>query len=354
MTKYFPEFRIQTFIDIQFGLIGTIAVGHLISPFLKRIPLLPSRAIPLPEWLVQKEDTDLVHITTADILGAVIGVACVLVDVSTGHHLHTLNNLLACSLAIEVMQVASLLKRCLLKYRFYQGVSIKSFKAASTLLVGLLIYDVFWVFSSPSVIGENVMLKVATSNSLEGPLKLILPNGNASGEFPFSVLGLGDIAVPGFLAALLLRFDIFRGGGGGLSRDASISDSASQDDNTRSSQTVESMPLHLSDAKASTVEEGDSDSAVPERERSDGDVTAGSKTYFLPVLAAYLIGLLSASGANAITHQGQPALLYIVPCMLLTASSVALMRGEFWNRLLAYNDPKPDTLQGTQYRDNSN
>ena len=248
------------------------------------------------------------------------------------------------------MQVASVLRRGLFKHRLYQGVSIKSFKAASTLLVGLLIYDVFWVFSSPSVIGENVMMKVATSNSLEGPLKLILPNGNASGDFPFSILGLGDIAIPGFLAALLLRCDIF--GSSVLTTKASISDSASQDDET--CEAMESVPLHPSDEMASTVKEGDGDAAVSEKEHPDGDVTAGSKIYFLPVLAAYLIGLLSASGANVITHQGQPALLYIVPCMLLTASSVALIRGEFWNRLLAYNDPTNRTLQETQYSDNSN
>ena len=34
------------------------------------------------------------------------------------------------------------------------------------LLLGLLAYDVFWVFGSPSVIGENVMLTVATSGNL--------------------------------------------------------------------------------------------------------------------------------------------------------------------------------------------
>jgi hypothetical protein len=44
-----------------------------------------------------------------------------------------------------------------------QLVGLKSFRVAAVLLLGLLCYDVFWVFGSPSVIGENVMLTVATS-----------------------------------------------------------------------------------------------------------------------------------------------------------------------------------------------
>lgn len=53
--------------------------------------------------------------------------------------------------------------------------------------------DVFWVFASPSVIGENVMLTVATSDVLSGPTKILFPRhagsvGEAS-AFPFSLLG---------------------------------------------------------------------------------------------------------------------------------------------------------------------
>lgn len=54
--------------------------------------------------------------------------------------------------------------------------------------------DVFWVFGSPKVIGENVMLTVATSNILSGPTRLLFPRGAGSiGEaanFPFSLLGM--------------------------------------------------------------------------------------------------------------------------------------------------------------------
>lgn len=35
-----------------------------------------------------------------------------------------------------------------------------SFVTAATMLCGLLLYDVFWVFGSPHVFGDNVMLTV--------------------------------------------------------------------------------------------------------------------------------------------------------------------------------------------------
>lgn len=51
------------------------------------------------------------------------------------------------------------------------------------------------------------------------------------------------------------------------------------------------------------------------------------------VLAAYGIGLLITFVALAVMQKGQPALLYLVPCTLLTSLTVALCRRElpqFW------------------------
>ena len=81
---------------------------------------------------------------------------------------------------------------------------------------GLLIYDVFWVFFSSYIFNANVMVKVATrpadnpvgalSRKLhitaqnEGPKlslpgKLVFPSVHQQGHF--SMLGLGDIVMPG-------------------------------------------------------------------------------------------------------------------------------------------------------------
>lgn len=49
---------------------------------------------------------------------------------------------------------------------------------------------------------------MATSSSLSGPIKLLFPRGPVTpGDFPWQVLGLGDIAIPGLLACLALRYD---------------------------------------------------------------------------------------------------------------------------------------------------
>ena len=74
-----------------------------------------------------------------------------------------------------------------------QLLGLKSFRTGAVMLAGLLLYDVFWVFGSKSVIGDNVMLTVATSDIVSGPTRLLFPRiAGGSGEasnFPFSLLG---------------------------------------------------------------------------------------------------------------------------------------------------------------------
>jgi hypothetical protein len=96
----------------------------------------------------------------------------------------------------QLLQVA-----CLVATDILQLVGLRSFRATALLLAGLLTYDAFWVFGSPAVVGDNVMLTVATSNVITGPTRLLFPRlpggmGEAA-DFPFSLLGLGDIAIPG-------------------------------------------------------------------------------------------------------------------------------------------------------------
>ena len=70
---------------------------------------------------------------------------------------------------------------------------------------GLFLYDIFWVF------GTEVMVKVATG--VKGPIKFIFPKVlPAPADYTreaFSILGLGDVVVPGFFIAMLLAFDAY-------------------------------------------------------------------------------------------------------------------------------------------------
>uniref|UniRef100_A0A9I9CHA4 Signal peptide peptidase n=1 Tax=Cucumis melo TaxID=3656 RepID=A0A9I9CHA4_CUCME len=79
--------------------------------------------------------------------------------------------------------------------------SLGSFKTGAILLAGLFVYDIFWVFFTP------VMVSVA--KSFDAPIKLLFPTADAAR--PFSMLGLGDIVIPGIFVALALRFDASRG-----------------------------------------------------------------------------------------------------------------------------------------------
>ncbi|KAF7119919.1 hypothetical protein RHSIM_Rhsim13G0211100 [Rhododendron simsii] len=79
--------------------------------------------------------------------------------------------------------------------------SLGSFKTGAILLCGLFVYDIFWVFFTP------VMVSVA--KSFDAPIKLLFPTADSTR--PFSMLGLGDIVIPGIFVALALRFDVSRG-----------------------------------------------------------------------------------------------------------------------------------------------
>lgn len=113
---------------------------------------------------------------------------------------------------------------------FIAFVRLPSLKVSTLLLTGLLIYDVFWVFFSSYIFSTNVMVKVATRPAdnpvgivarklnlggivkeppkLNLPGKLVFPSIHNSGHF--SMLGLGDIVMPGLLLCFVLRYDAYK------------------------------------------------------------------------------------------------------------------------------------------------
>ncbi|XP_040027557.2 signal peptide peptidase-like 2 isoform X2 [Gasterosteus aculeatus] len=160
-------------------------------------------------------------------------------------------------------------------------VRLPTFKACTLLLSVLFVYDVFFVFITPFLTksGESIMMEVAAGPSdsyahEKLPMVLKVPRLNFSPlslcDRPFSLLGFGDVLVPGLLVVYCHRFDI---------------------------------------------------------------LTQSSRIYFVACTIAYGIGLLVTFVALAVMQMGQPALLYLVPCTLLTSLAVALWRRElpqFW------------------------
>lgn len=160
-------------------------------------------------------------------------------------------------------------------YNAISLIALDSFITGSILLAGLFVYDVWWVFGSQHVFGDNVMVEVATS--FDGPIKIVFPRNLAAGR-NFTLLGLGDIVLPGVFLALALRFD-----------------------------------YSLARARSPT----------PLRPRA-----SFAKPYFMACLFAYILGLCVTMAMMHYFRAAQPALLYLSPACILAVALTAFARGE--------------------------
>jgi len=166
-----------------------------------------------------------------------------------------LNNLLGCAFSIQGIEMLSL----------------GSYLIGCMLLTGLFFYDIFWVF------GTEVM--VAVAKGLNAPVKILFPKALGVKPLPLSMLGLGDIVIPGIFVALMLRFDAKQG--------------------------LHHMP------------------------------------YFYSNMAGYVLGLATTVAVMHFFDAAQPALLYLVPACVGASMLMAGARGEF-KTLLNYSEEKPE------------
>lgn len=127
------------------------------------------------------------------------------------------------------------------------------------------------------------------ATQIEAPAKFLFAAVREAGDtrYPFSVLGLGDVVVPGAFVSLLREVDTDGLEGG--------------------------RPTAESDAPG-----------LP---------------YFHAGLSAYAVGLCTTFVANYVTKAGQPALVYIVPSLLLATGANAFARGEL-QPLLEYKSTR--------------
>ncbi|GAX72854.1 hypothetical protein CEUSTIGMA_g309.t1 [Chlamydomonas eustigma] len=366
VVKFFPGLNLQAFLNAYFWLIGTFALLGSSGPLLRKVagPLgEKSQKVQLPEGLLLNEEGDAVteaEYAPSDIIALFLSLGLATLEVSSNHTNFTLNNLLACLIATDVLQL----------------VGLRSFRTAGLTLVGLLLYDVFWVFGSPAVVGDNVMLTVATSEIITGPTRILFPRmpggvGEAA-DFDFSLLGLGDIAVPGLLACLALRYDASRAvdmraraqaagsaimtalsslGATASSREVadSTADAASkaydsfadkeQTQRERTTNGAQSLPEKLEQSQnlKSNLLSGSQQEATEIKLLPNSDAVLQQRPYFQAVASSYIAGLVMAFVANSVTHLGQPALLYIVPCTLGAVIATAVSRDELY-RIWSYTD----------------
>jgi len=150
-------------------------------------------------------------------------------------------------------------------------IGLSNYKTGAIMLVGLFFYDIFWVFGSKSVFGSNVMVSVAVG--VEAPIKLMFPRSvGGCGTLRHGMLGLGDIVVPGIFLNFLAKWDAVK----------------------------------------------------------MGEKKSSSFVYLNTTMVAYVLSLVTTVAIMLFFNAAQPALLYIVPYVLVTSVIVALLRGEFW------------------------
>ncbi|QHO09660.1 Signal peptide peptidase-like [Arachis hypogaea] len=153
---------------------------------------------------------------------------------------------------------------------------LPNIKVATVLLCCAFVYDVFWVFISPLIFHESVMITVARGDGAGGeaiPMllrfpRLVDPWGG------YDMIGFGDILFPGLLASFAHRFD---------------------------------------------------------KDKKKGALSG----YFLWLIIGYGVGLIfTYLGLYLMNGHGQPALLYLVPCTLGVTIVLGYVRGELrglWN-----------------------
>ncbi len=138
---------------------------------------------------------------------------------------------------------------------------------------------------------------VSVARNFDAPIKIVWPKNilealwalQAREELPklqFTMLGLGDIVIPGIFVALALRYD----------------------------------QLVASEAKPSAS--------------FTKSYTRFNKPYFKATLAAYVAGLATTMGVMHFFKAAQPALLYLSPACTGAVFLTAALRGEFkqvWN-----------------------
>ncbi|TNV80642.1 hypothetical protein FGO68_gene7152 [Halteria grandinella] len=192
------------------------------------------------------------EVTVASMIGTAVGIVISSAWYFTKYWI--LNNVLAVFLALAFLKTLRLSKL-----------------APGMLLLGLLFfYDIFWVFLSPYFTkgGKSVMVAVATG--LDIPIKLVMPH--LTSDFPStncSILGLGDILIPGIFIIFMARF---------------------------------------------------------------GFEMVNTQAYFKGAMTAYSLSLLACYGSLWIFKAAQPALLYIVPGLFVAVIYLGKSRGE-WQML---------------------
>ncbi|KAK4682301.1 hypothetical protein QC764_115180 [Podospora pseudoanserina] len=209
-------------------------------------------------------------------------------------------------------------------YATFMLLSPTSFGIGTMVLWGLFVYDIVMVFYTP------YMITVATK--LDAPIKLVFENNKS-----VSMLGLGDIVVPGMLMGLALRFDLYQFYQKQIKLEpVELVLETLAEDGTKSVTTTETCERRV---KAPFVDpRGQWGNRLwctqfgglfpVKAATSVRAATAFPKPYFYASMVGYTAGMLVTLTMLLVFRHGQPALLYLVPGVTGALWLTALARGE--------------------------
>lgn len=176
------------------------------------------------------------------------------------------------------------------------------------------------------------MITVATK--VDAPIKLVF-----QGAKGVSMLGLGDIVIPGLLMGLALRFDLYRHYQKKIKREPVLLVSEVAADSSDGAVTTAQTETQYKLVKTPFVDpQGQwgnrfwttkfgSLSPIP-RATSVLAATAFPKPYFYATVTGYALGMIVTLTMLLVFNHGQPALLYLVPGVTGSVWLTALLRGE--------------------------
>jgi minor histocompatibility antigen H13 len=180
-----------------------------------------------------------------------------------------------------------------------QSMFIGNFKNGFMLLTLLFFYDIFFVF------GTDVMLTVA--KGIDAPIKLMFPKDyTKEGKAAFSILGLGDIVIPGIFVSLCLRFDFLK------------------------AIKPEYLDKLIKDDAKGSAKEDPMSYLVKIAINCD-------KSYFKAVNIGYLLAMICTIVVMLVFEHGQPALLYLVPGCCFAVLGTACAKGEY-SKLMEHDE----------------
>ena len=291
-----------------------------------------------------------VPVTLTGIVGGILGIA-----------------LVAAERLVESEEIGWLLNNAVAVLVCLSSIGLLNLGSASTgamLLAGLFVYDIVMVF------GTKMMQEVAVN--LDVPIKLLYPVPGAGG--PKNMLGLGDIVLPGAFLALLLRFDALRAGHW-LPRSMALAAFQENED----PKTPSASGKLSSGSKTAKALESDSESKSSNRPSSRsgaGRSRGGSEgqgqgqalllkpgtpggssrqlSFFKPHfglgLSYYVGGMSVTLVVMHLFQHAQPALLYLVPALLIALATSAVVMGDI-EALLQYTEEVDDGEGGDSSAD---